>query len=343
MTMPPARRKALMVGGVMAAAVVVGMGAVFGASSHDANAAANNNAARPAAAANITVAPYVDMGLSADKLSQFATASGIKSFSLAFVNSAGGCNASWFNAHNIAEGFGLAQINQLRAAGGDVKVSFGGATGIELAQACTDVNQLAAQYSSVVKEYKLTHIDMDVEGAAVADKASIDRRSKALAMVQKQNPGVKVSLTLPVLPTGLTADGLNVVKSAKAAGVAMDVVNIMAMDFGTAESDMGARVIQSAQSTEKQLKTVFTGLSDAQAFKMLGVTPMLGVNDTQTEVFSVANAKAVVNFANQQHVGYLGYWEQSRDANACNGALFQCTNVPQKAFDFAKVFAGFKG
>ncbi|MFI9386187.1 chitinase [Kutzneria sp. NPDC052558] len=342
MTIPPARRKALMVGGVMAAAVVVGMGAVFGASSHDANAAANNPA-RPAAAAAITVAPYVDMGLSADKLSQFASASGIKSFSLAFVNSAAGCKASWFNAHAISEGFGLAQINQLRAAGGDVKVSFGGATGTELALACANVSQLAAQYSSVVKEYKLTHIDMDVEGAAVADKASIDRRSQALAMVQKQNPGLKVSLTLPVLPTGLDANGLNVVKSAKAAGVALDVVNIMAMDFGTAEKDMGARVIQSAQSTEKQLKTVFTGLSDAQAFKMLGITPMLGVNDTQTEVFSVANAKAVVNFANQQHVGYLGYWEQSRDANACNGALFQCTNVPQKAFDFAKVFAGFKG
>jgi chitinase len=123
----------------------------------------------------------------------------------------------------------------------------------------------------------------------------------------------------------------------------MDVVNIMAMDFGTAESDMGARVIQSAQSTEKQLKTIFTGLSDAQAFKMLGITPMLGVNDTQTEIFSLANAKAVVDFANSEHVGYMGYWEQSRDANACNGALFQCTNVPQQAFDFAKVFAGFKG
>jgi chitinase len=342
MTMPPARRKALMVGGVMAAAVTIGMAAMFGANSNDANAAASNKVARPAAASNITVAPYVDMGLSADKLSQFAGAGGIKSFSLAFVNSAG-CKASWFNAHTIDEGFGLDQINKIRAAGGDVKVSFGGATGIELAQACTDVNQLAAQYSSVVKEYKLTHIDMDVEGAAVADKASIDRRSKALALVQKQNPGLKVSLTLPVLPTGLTADGLGVVKSAKAAGVGLDVVNIMAMDFGTAETDMGARVIQSAQSTEKQLKTIFTGLSDAQAFKMLGITPMLGVNDTQTEVFSVANAKAVVNFANQQHVGYLGYWEQTRDANACNGALFQCTNVPQKAFDFAKVFAGFKG
>ncbi|HTI23658.1 MAG TPA: chitinase [Kutzneria sp.] len=342
MTMPPARRKALMVGGVMAAAVTIGMAAMFGANSNDANAASANSVARPAAASSITVAPYVDMGLSATKLSQFASASGIKSFSLAFVTSAG-CKASWFNAHTIDEGFGLDQINKIRAAGGDVKVSFGGATGTELAQACTDVNQLAAQYTSVVKEYKLTHIDMDVEGAAVADKASVDRRSKALALVQKQNPGLKVSLTLPVLPTGLDANGLNVVKSAKAAGVAMDVVNIMAMDFGTAEKDMGARVIQAAQSTEKQLKTIFTGLSDAQAFKMLGVTPMLGVNDTQTEVFSVANAKAVVNFANQQHVGYLGYWEQSRDANACTGALFQCTNVPQKAFDFAKVFAGFKG
>jgi chitinase len=341
MTMPPARRQALLVGGVMAAAATIGMAVMFDAGSHDANAA-DANAPRPAAAAAITVAPYVDMGLSADKLSQFATASGIRSFSLAFVTAAG-CKASWFNAHAVSDGFGLDQVDKIRAAGGDVKVSFGGATGVELAQACTDVNQLAAQYSSVVKEYRLSHIDMDVEGAAVADKASVDRRSKALALVQKQNPGLKVSLTLPVLPTGLTADGLDVVKSAKAAGVRLDVVNIMAMDFGAAERDMGARVIQSAQSTERQLKTVFTNLSDAQAFRMLGITPMLGVNDTQTEVFGLADARAVVDFANAQHVGYLGYWEQSRDANACTGALFQCTNVPQKAFDFARVFAGFKG
>jgi hypothetical protein len=50
-----------------------------------------------------------------------------------------------------------------------------------------------------------------------------------------------------------------------------------------------------------------------------------------------------VAFANTNHVGYLSFWEGNRDKNACNGALFQCTNVPQTPFEFSKIFAGFRG
>ena len=42
-------------------------------------------------------------------------------------------------------------------------------------------------------------------------------------------------------------------------------------------------------------------------------------------------------------VGYLSFWEANRDKNACSGALFQCTNVPQQPFEFSKIFAGFRG
>jgi hypothetical protein len=33
----------------------------------------------------------------------------------------------------------------------------------------------------------------------------------------------------------------------------------------------------------------------------------------------------------------------NRDRNACQGALFECTNISQESFDFAKIFAGFSG
>ena len=70
--------------------------------------------------------------------------SGIKSFSLAFVTSVG-CKASWFNAFDPRQKQFADQIAAVRAAGGDVKVSFGGATGIELAQACTSVVRAAGR------------------------------------------------------------------------------------------------------------------------------------------------------------------------------------------------------
>jgi Cellulose binding domain/Glycosyl hydrolases family 18 len=290
----------------------------------------------------VLVAPYVDMGVLSNggTLSSLATGGNVKSFSLAFVTAAG-CKASWFGAFDPRAKQFSDQIGAIRAAGGDVKVSFGGATGVELAQACTSTTALQAEYQAVVDAYKLKYIDLDIEGAASADTASINRRSTALAALQKANPGLKISLTLPVLPEGLTGDGLNVVKSAKSAGVDLDLVNIMAMDYGRSGQDYGDLAIQAVKSTKDQIKAIY-GNSDAAAFKMVGVTPMIGKND-DNGTFSQSDAKDLVAFANTNHLGFVSFWEMQRDKNACNGALFQCTNVTQTAFEFSKIFAGFKG
>ncbi|GAB2581766.1 hypothetical protein Aab01nite_58920 [Paractinoplanes abujensis] len=297
----------------------------------------------PAGSGRVLVAPYVDMGLLSNgstTLAQLGQSGNVKSFSLAFVTSAG-CKASWFAAFDPRAKQFADQINAVRATGGDVKVSFGGATGVELAQACTSVAALQAEYQAVVSAYDLKYIDLDIEGAAVADPTTIARRSTALAALQKANPGLKISLTLPVLPEGLTADGLDVVRSAKNAGVDLDLVNIMAMDYGRAGQDYGNLAIQAVKSTKDQLKSIY-GNSDAAAFRMVGVTPMIGVNDDQG-VFGLADARDLVAFANQNHIGFVSYWEANRDKNACNGALFQCTNVTQSPFDYSKIFAGFTG
>ncbi|WP_306214101.1 cellulose binding domain-containing protein [Actinoplanes sp. RD1] len=292
---------------------------------------------------NVLVAPYVDMGLLSNgstTLSQLASSGNVKSFSLAFVTGAG-CKASWFGAFDPRAKQFSDQINALRAGGGDVKVSFGGATGVELAQGCSDAKALQAEYQAVVSAYNLKYIDLDIEGAASADAASIARRSTALAALQKANPGLKISLTLPVLPEGLTGDGLNVVKSAKDAGVDLDLVNIMAMDYGRSAQDYGDLAIQAVKSTKDQLRSLY-GISDAAAFKKVGVTPMLGKND-DNGTFAQSDARDLVAFANSNHLGMVSYWEVNRDKNACSGALFQCTNVSQSPFEFSKIFAGFQG
>jgi hypothetical protein len=295
-----------------------------------------------AAGAPLPVAPYVDMGeFPTPVLSSMASSGHVKGFTMAFVTSVG-CKASWFNAFDPRTRWQSDEIAKIRNAGGDVKVSFGGASGIELAQACTTVSSLAAEYDAVVKAYGLKYIDMDIEGSAVAEPASIARRSQALAQVQRQNSGLKISLTLPVLPTGLTADGVNVVRQAKNAGVNVDLVNVMAMDYFQGPADQGAKAIAAAKATQAQVKTIF-GLSDAAAWKKVGVTPMLGVNDSQNEIFLQKDARNLVSFAKSVHLGMLSFWEQGRDANACNGALFRCTNVTQSPFEFARIFAGFTG
>src|SRR5207249_4683334 len=135
-----------------------------------------------------------------------------------------------------------------RSRGGDVKIAFGGESGSELAQVCTTVGALTAEYQAVVTAYRLRYVDFDIEGAAVADAASIGRRSQALKALQAANPGLKVSLTLPVLPSGLDQNGLNVLTSAVNAGVTLDVVNVMAMDYQQG-GDYGPKAVQAAQAT----------------------------------------------------------------------------------------------
>jgi hypothetical protein len=292
----------------------------------------------------LRVAPYIDMGAyPTPSLSAVAKASTLKSFTLAFIIGKGNqCTASWFGAEDPRKGWQLAEITKIRQAGGDVKISFGGANGMELAQACTDMTRLTAEYQAVVTAYRLKYIDFDIEGTAVADPASIDRRSKAIKKLQAANPGLKVSLTLPVLPSGLDANGLSVVKSAKANGLKIDIVNVMAMDYGSGfPGDYGTLAINAAKATHNQLKSVF-GLTDVAAYRMVGVTPMLGENDDH-RIFSIKAAGALVGAARTNHYGMLAFWEVTRDRNACHGELYKCTNVTQSPYQFSKIFAGYTG
>ena len=111
---------------------VLGMvGAVVVASTVATGAPAGAEAGAP-----LPVAPYVDMGAwPTPVLSTMATQGRVKGFNLGFVTSFG-CKASWFAAFDPRTRWQADEIAKIRNAGGDVKVSFGGASGIELAQAC---------------------------------------------------------------------------------------------------------------------------------------------------------------------------------------------------------------
>lgn len=300
-------------------------------------------------------APYVDMGAwPTPSLPQISATTGLKQFSLGFIiNGATACTASWFNAFDPATGWDKADFDAIRAAGGDVRVSFGGENGSELAQSCTAVSSLTAQYQKVVDTYALDRIDFDIEGAAVADHASIDRRSAALAAVQAaqraKGRDLKVSLTLPVLPSGLTADGVYVLQSAASHGVTVTTVNVMAMDYGdsTAPSPagkMGAYAIQAAQSTRAQIASVWPSLTTAQTWAMVGVTPMIGQNDASDEVFGISDAQQLITFAQQNHLSELGFWAVTRDQPCTgSGGLSTCTEISQTPYQFSKLFAAYTG
>ena len=104
-------------------------------------------------------------------------------------------------------------------------------TGQEIAQVIKDVNRLATAYQQVIDRYNLTYLDFDIEGPPLSDQAANDIRNQAIAILLARNPRIKISYTLPTLTDGLTAVGLNLLRSAVKFKVAVDRVNLMTMNF----------------------------------------------------------------------------------------------------------------
>ncbi|KQW12988.1 cellulose binding domain-containing protein [Streptomyces sp. Root369] len=291
-------------------------------------------------------APYVDTSLyPAFDLLASAASTGVKNYNLAFVTDGGGCTPKWGGVTDLASDAVAQQIGALRAKGGDVRVSFGGASGSELATTCSSADALAAAYGKAVDAYGLTKVDFDVEGGALPNTAANTRRAQAIAKLQSQHPGLDVSYTLPVMPEGLTQDGVDLLANAKANGVEIDTVNIMAMDYGPAYSgDMGTYAEQAATATQAQVKGVL-GLSDSAAWNAVAVTPMIGVNDVASEIFKVDDASQLVAFAKAKGLGGLSMWSATRDKQCPGGAKpsadATCSSIVQDAFAFSKAFAAY--
>jgi chitinase len=185
----------------------------------------------------------------------------------------------------------------------------------------------------------VNHIDFDIEGATLDFTASNNVRFQAIKGLESANPGLVVSVTLPVLPTGLAADGVAFLNLAKQDGARIDLINVMAMDYGSSfTGDMGQEAIQAAQSTLSQARADWPG----DTYANIGVTPMIGQNDTAGEIFTEANAQSLVSWASSNGIGRLAFWSVDRD-QPCGGSangLPSCSEISQQSLDFTRIFLG---
>jgi Carbohydrate binding domain/Glycosyl hydrolases family 18 len=288
------------------------------------------------------VAPYVDMSNNQEPMLDSAAKAGLKTYAAAFVISAG-CSPIWGDTLPVTNDPSMDQeIATAKADGATPIVSFGGAGGTELAMACTTESSLQAAYQSVITHLGVTHIDFDIEGAPLDYTADNNLRFQAIAALEAANPNLVVSVTLPVLPTGLAADGVAFLALAKQDNARIDLVNVMAMDYGSSfTGDMGQEAVQAAESTLTQVKADWSG----DTYADIGVTPMIGQNDTSGEIFTEADAQTLVSWADTEHLGRLGFWSVDRD-QPCTGSvsgLPSCSEISQSALDFTKIFDSYTG
>ena len=287
-----------------------------------------------------SVAPYTDMSNSQHGMLDTAiTQHGLKAYTAAFVIGAG-CNQEWGDTLPVGnDSFTDPEIAQAKSEGASVIISSGGAAGEPLAWTCSTQSSIEAGYQNIISSYGVSWLDFDVEGAAVADTAAAARHMQAMKDLKASNSGLKFSMTLPVLPSGLTNDGVNILKAAKNAGIKIDVVNIMTMDYYQGQQDMGQAAITAAQNTLAQMKSV----DSSYTYANLGITPMIGTNDDGS-VFTLANASTVRSWANSNGVGRLAFWSVNRDQSCGGGsggsASSTCSSVSQSPLAFTDAFLG---
>ncbi|MGW5493741.1 chitinase [Streptomyces olivaceoviridis] len=305
------------------------------------HATASGTAAAPAT--STVYAPYV----SATEAAATDSAGSPATYNLAFVISGGsGCTPKWNGTEAITDSAARSRISALRKTGAGVRVSFGGASGKELAAACDSVSELAAAYGEALDAAGSSEADFDIEGDELTNSASVALRSRAIARLQEERPDLKVSFTLPVMPSGLDADGLALLESANTYDVQVSTVNLMTMNYGESyDGDMGDYAVVSATAAHAQLKKVF-GLSDANAWRGMALTSMIGVNDVAGETFTLSDAAQVRTFAERKGVAWVSMWSAFRDRACEDGqsgqddAATDCSGVSQTSGAFARRFSG---
>jgi hypothetical protein len=303
--------------------------------------------------------PYFETW-TADSIATVASQSGAKYLTLAFLEtlSKTSCTLAWngVSSQTITSSHYLGDIASLRATGGDVIPSFGGWSadqgGTEIGDSCKDVNSIAAAYEQVVTTYNVARLDMDIEGRSLTKTDGIDRRNKAIKLLQDwataNGRPLTISYTLPTSAAGLEASGKAVLENAKANGVRIDIVQPMVFDYyDRTTTDMGTAAINAVSGLRTYLQALLPGKTDAQYWSMIGLTIMNGIDDypKKTEVTTLAHAQQILAFAQSKGMRVLSMWAIQRDNGGCpgNGGANNCSGIVQNTWDFSHILEAFTG
>lgn len=285
-----------------------------------------------ATAANGGTTPIVEGG-------QSTLPAGMMALTLAFAT--GECGAESWDGMPPRE-WPEASVAALAGAGIDYIVSTGGEAGVFTCASDAGMESFIARYRSP----HLLGLDFDIE------RGQSDEILRSLALriatAQQRHPELRFSFTLATWAAtdgslaSLNADGERVLRAVREARVADFYVNLMVMDYGEATArncvvsagvcDMGRSAIQAARNLEAR---------HGVPYDRIELTPMLGVNDVTSNVFTLDDARLVARFVREKGLGGLHYWSLDRDTpcpGAASGVSSTCGGLAVAPFAFSAAF-----
>jgi chitinase len=289
-------------------------------------------------------APYYStLDSSAPDLGQVMSATGQKAFDMAFILASGSsCAPAWDGTDPVSSDTQVASvINEVRSDGGDVIVSAGGYNGTKLGQVCSSASTTAAAYQQVITTYGLHAFDFDLEEPEIENSTAIANELGAAQILQSEDPGLFVSITMPSTTTGANYFGGLLLDEAKSLGFTPNDYTIMPFDGGFSG---GSSQVTALQDFNAQLMSTF-GWSSSQAYAHEGFSGMNGRTDTG-EYFYQSDFQTVLNFAESNGMSRFTFWSVNRDRE-CNppdnngSTSSECSSVTQNSWDFTAYTVAF--
>ncbi len=226
--------------------------------------------------------------------------------------------------------FAGANISPLSSAGLPYVVSTGGAAG---SFTCSSTAGMAAFLSRYYTPQMLG-VDFDIEAGQT--QSQINSLIAAAVYGQSLHPELRFSFTLATLAAsdgsygGLNATGDMVVKAIKASALSNYTINLMVMDYGSAGPSICVVVNGQCDMAQSAIQAA-TNLQHTYGIPLgkIELTPMIGMNDNTSEVFTVVNTDTVVSYAVNNGLAGLHFWSLDRDTPCSSSwASPTCNSVP---------------
>jgi chitinase len=259
----------------------------------------------------------------------------------AFAN--GECGDEKWDEESGAD-IAAANVAEFDQAGVDYIISTGGARGVFTCASDAGMERFIARYDSK----HLVGIDFDIEAGQT--RAQIDALIRRARNAQLKRPQLRFSFTVATHAASdgslrsLNATGETILRSVRRNRLRYAVFNLMVMDYGPGESkwcvvrdgvcDMGKSAIQAARNVNAKYKIPFS---------QIALTPMIGVNDVVSNVFTLDDARVVAEAVKSMKLAGLHFWSLDRDTPCgapTTGASPTCSTLDIKSGEYARALSG---
>ena len=208
----------------------------------------------------------------------------------------------------------------------------------------------AAGMERFIRRYEskqLVGIDFDIEDGQSPEQ--VDALMAAIKDAQRRRPQLRYSFTVATHAASdgsrasLNPLGESILAAAQRHGVQDAVFNLMVMDYGPASPkdcvvkegvcDMGQSALQAARNVHARY-----GIP----YERIALTAMIGMNDVVSNVFSIEDARTMVEGARTLKLAGVHYWSLARDkpcGKPMTAASDSCSGVDEVAGAFDAILS----